>query len=500
MNARSNMWGPSFITSNANGRRIEELIDQNQLCILNTYPCDATYFSTTGAKSWIDVSLCSSKCCHLIESWSSRQRSDGLSDHSIVSFELRESLEAQKPDHRPNWRNAEWDSIYLAVYTKLLNMGWFTFDWNWISDVDSFEKTVKNLQNDICSISLPMAPCRRRNDLRKHFWNEELTDFHKKLRRAQRKVHKKKAKDREVSHDLKLSLRKAKKDFHEAFTKARNLSWNSFLNGTSKADMWNNLRRISGKKQQVVPSFVIDQNGDVISNTDDIIEALFEKFLPQNQSSYVEQSEDSGGEQTSDVIPPEVTISEVQHGVFTGKEFGACGADLIPNKLLRVCWPFLEEILRQMISTSFRLKHCCVNWKHSLLVAVPKKPDHQNRVSCLRPISLLSVVSKVAEKVAAVRISYDLESKMKLSSRQYGFRRQFSTEEALLNLTKTMEDSLDNGRYVCCSSLDVSAAFDSVNHKVLLERMRELEIPTYLVQWTHSFLTKRIARIQIQQT
>jgi len=44
MNAKSNMWGPSSITSNANGQRIEEFIDQNQLYILNTYPCDATYF------------------------------------------------------------------------------------------------------------------------------------------------------------------------------------------------------------------------------------------------------------------------------------------------------------------------------------------------------------------------------------------------------------------------------------------------------------------------
>lgn len=500
MNARSNLWGPSSVTSNANGRRIEELIDQNQLCILNTYPCDATYFSSTGSKSWIDVSLCSSKCCHLVESWSSRQRSDGLSDHSIVSFELYESLEAQKPDQRPNWRNAEWDSIYLAVYTKLLNMGWFTFDWNWISDVDSFDKTVENLQSDICSVALPMAPCRRRKGTRKHFWNDNLTNYHRKLRKAQRKVHRRKAKDREVSQDLKLSLRRAKKDFHEAFIEARNSSWNSFLNGTSKADMWKNLQRISGKKQQVDPSFVIDQNGEVITNTNEIIEALFDKFLPRNQPSNGEQLDNTRSEHDSDAIPPEVTISEVQHAVFAGKEFGSCGSDLIPNKLLRVCWPFLGELLRQMISTSFRLKHCCAIWKHSLLIAVPKRSDHQNRVSNLRPISLLSVVSKVAEKVAVVRISFDLESKMKLSPRQYGFRRHFSTEEALLNITKSMENSLNKGHFVCSSSLDISAAFDSVNHKILLDRMRELEIPTYLVQWTGSFLTKRTARIEIQQS
>ena len=132
-------------------------------------------------------------------------------------------------------------------------------------------------------------------------------------------------------------------------------------------------------------------------------------------------------------------------------------------------------------------------------MSIPKCPDHQNRRSKLRPISLLPVLSKVLEKVARDRISYWLESQGVITGSQYGFRKAHSSELGILSCIGQVEQETAAGRKVLCASLDISSAFDSVRSDMLITTAQNLNLPSYLLEWLKSFVTNRKANLLVNE-
>ena len=92
--------------------------------------------------------------------------------------------------------------------------------------------------------------------------------------------------------------------------------------------------------------------------------------------------------------------------------------------------------------------------------------------SNFRPISLLSVFSKITEKVIYKRLYDFLDKHSILHSFQFGFRENHSINHALLIMTETIKNSLDNRKLGCGIFLDLQKAFDTVNHSILLLRLK----------------------------
>ena len=91
-----------------------------------------------------------------------------------------------------------------------------------------------------------------------------------------------------------------------------------------------------------------------------------------------------------------------------------------------------------------------------------------------RPISLLPLFSKLFEKVIAKRLSSYFEKNQIMTNHQFGFRKSYSTELAAINLYDTLLKNLDEKKITCTIFLDLAKAFDSVNHKILLKKAREV--------------------------
>ena len=116
-------------------------------------------------------------------------------------------------------------------------------------------------------------------------------------------------------------------------------------------------------------------------------------------------------------------------------------------------------------------------------------------------MSNLPFISKVLEKVVASRLTKYLESNRLMSKSQSAYRRFHSTESALLRLLSDLMSAVESGRIALLALLDMSAAFDTVDHSILLRRLNK----TYGIRggaqrWIESYLTDHTQRVCIQGT
>ena len=90
-----------------------------------------------------------------------------------------------------------------------------------------------------------------------------------------------------------------------------------------------------------------------------------------------------------------------------------------------------------------------------------------NNSSNYRPISLLSVFSKIFEKLLHHRLRTFLEVNEILNPLQFGFHKKHSTLHTLISMTEHMKSTIDNGNYGCDIFIDLKKAFNTVNHTIL---------------------------------
>ena len=128
--------------------------------------------------------------------------------------------------------------------------------------------------------------------------------------------------------------------------------------------------------------------------------------------------------------------------------------------------------------------------KIAKVVPIHKSDDVKN-IANYRPISVLSVFSKISEKVMCVRLNKYLLDKSILHPNQYGFREKLSTAMALLKLTDDISRSIDDGNVTVGVFIDLAKAFDTVDHNILLEKLNHYGIRGIANSWFASYLSNR---------
>ena len=99
------------------------------------------------------------------------------------------------------------------------------------------------------------------------------------------------------------------------------------------------------------------------------------------------------------------------------------------------------------------------------------KKDSTLECNNYRPISLLSNIGKIIEKLLHERLYSFLEHNKCIYNLQFGFRPIHSTNHALISITEQIKTSLDKNKFACGVFLDFQKAFDTVNHKNLLSKL-----------------------------
>ena len=174
----------------------------------------------------------------------------------------------------------------------------------------------------------------------------------------------------------------------------------------------------------------------------------------------------------------------------------ALGPDNISPYVLKKCASQLAEPLAQLFNTCIEQQVWPKVWKRARVAAVHKKKSRTS-VENYRPISLLSIVGKLYEKILVKTLTSHLEKHHLLSLKQFGFRKERSTADLLLQLTSAWNISLDKGRDTYVIALDIAGAFDRVWHAGLICKIKSLGIDGNLLGLIKDYLQDRVFQVVV---
>ncbi|PIK38386.1 putative RNA-directed DNA polymerase from mobile element jockey-like [Apostichopus japonicus] len=171
----------------------------------------------------------------------------------------------------------------------------------------------------------------------------------------------------------------------------------------------------------------------------------------------------------------------------------SCEMDPIPTWLLKDCLEPLLPIITSLINISLRNGEVPDNFKYAHIRPHLKKATlDQNILENYRPVSNLSFLSKVLEKVVARRLDQYMDDNELQEKYQSAYTKLHSTETALIKVHSDIMHNIDDGKAVALVLLDLSAAFDTIDHSILLNRLRNVYgITGNALKWMTSYLQNR---------
>ena len=179
-----------------------------------------------------------------------------------------------------------------------------------------------------------------------------------------------------------------------------------------------------------------------------------------------------------------------------------CASDPIPTWLLKEISGMILPFVKSMVNQSFSEGIVPKSWKSAQVTPLLKKPslDH-NVASSYRPISNLPVLSKLSERLVLSRVMSYLNNSNLLPTHQSAYRRHHSTETAVTKVYSDILGAADDGKLSLLILLDLSAAFDLVDHSILLKRLES----TYgfdglTLEWFKNYLSERSFNVRCSGT
>ena len=213
---------------------------------------------------------------------------------------------------------------------------------------------------------------------------------------------------------------------------------------------------------------------------------------PKNYTDYLTNP----SEKTFFLTP--TSPDEVEDIINTLNLRKSIGPNSIPTKLLKKYSKTISIPISKLINQSFVTRIFPEPLKLANVIPVFKKADPLQCTN-YRPISLTSNIGKILEKLVNTRLYCFLDQNEILYNNQYGFRNNHSATHALIDITEKIRNALDSKYYACGVFIDLEKAFDTVNHTILLDKLKYYGVRGITNTWFKSFLQHRYQYTNIKE-
>ena len=190
------------------------------------------------------------------------------------------------------------------------------------------------------------------------------------------------------------------------------------------------------------------------------------------------------------------TPNEIEDLIKVSDSSKSTGPNSIPNKIIKSISKTISIPISILCNQSFSSGVYPNILKISKVIPIYKK-DSKLEVENYRPISLLSNINKILEKLMFKRLYSFFELYNCIYELQFGFREKHSTNHALLSMTQQIREAMDNGDIAIGVFVDFQKAFDTVNHDILIRKLEHYGVRGTPNHWFKSYLTGRTQYVSL---
>ena len=190
--------------------------------------------------------------------------------------------------------------------------------------------------------------------------------------------------------------------------------------------------------------------------------------------------------------------SEITNLLSSLKNTSACGVDDIPVAAVKSVADLISAPLASLINTSISAGIFPDALKIAKVIPIYKNGD-KSLISNYRPISLLNTFSKVYETFFLRKLEVFIKKHDILYDKQFGFQKNRSTQFALVSFLDTITEALDQNAYALSLFIDLSKAFDTLNHSLLLKKLYKIGIRGIALDFIKSYLTDRVQFVELNE-
>ena len=301
---------------------------------------------------------------------------------------------------------------------------------------------------------------------------------------------------------LRLVINNAKQIFYQN-------EFNKHKNDIKKT--WEIIKSIikNSDNKNVTPKFILDNNNLHITNKKEIADKFNDFFV--NIGTVYSSKIISNGKKPFDSYLPQtpkllfnfnfVNETTVSHIIANLQPKPTRGYDGISSKLINQFSHALIKPITMIINQSLNTGIFPDQLKIAKVIPIYKNNNLDvNDLNNYRPISILPTISKIFERIVYDQVYNYLEKNSLLYISQYGFRPKHSTEFAVIELIDEIYKHLDNSKNPLVVFCDLSKAFDTLDHTILLKKMKSFGLSDKTIGWFKNYLSNRKQYVVLDNT
>lgn len=271
--------------------------------------------------------------------------------------------------------------------------------------------------------------------------------------------------------------------------------------------VWKAIHQITNTKSKdnLSPKLLIQNKKQITKDTE--IAEYFIKFygsiaeitkskIPETNKSFQDYLQHPNGNSIFIMPTSPVAIFKLIQNLDDRK---ASGPNSIPPKILKIISITASDILSNIFNECIEQGIYPDCLKKATIKPLHKKNSKLD-VSNYRPISLLSNINKLFEKILHTRVVEFLEANNVIFTNQFGFRKGHNTSHAIIALTEIVRNALDNNEFAAAVFIDLQKAFDTVDHKILTQKLHHYGIRGKALDIFKSYLKDRSQCVLINET